>query len=350
MITTELIRFFFHDTAVGLMAPTNAAARLIGGDTAHAMCKLPLEAGAARFHLSHKILEQFQQYWDGSLFTWHDEISMQSSQNLYWIGRRLCQAMAEQTADDDDDAFGGLAVGTAGDFMQIPPVSKTQSQHHSLAVVVDDDGNFETETDKGDVTIKSASRIHRAGFARWRKFATVVSLNAPLRADPALATILTAMRNKMITDDIWLQLQSRVVGVYVDSGKLKPLQPGVRDPRLSAPPFSNNVVQYIVPRHAQRARLAYTCALAEAELQRTRLYLIQAYDAMREGEVAHAEAPAIKQDLLSIASLYKTSGLPSSLCLYIGCVLLLYGKECATYGLMKGCEVVLEQIIFHDQE
>ncbi len=131
---------------------------------------------------------------------------------------------------------------------------------------------------------------------------------------------------------------------------LRPLPAGTRDPRLTAPPFSTNTIQYIVPRHAQRARLAYTCALEAAECLQTRLYLVQAYDALREDELPSLNADDIKRDLLHVSSLCKTSGLPSTLCLYNGCCQLLYGKECAQYSLMKGCEVVVEQIIFNDKD
>ncbi len=153
------------------MAPTNAAARLIGGDTAHALCKLPLESSTnSRLRLGPKILYKFQHFWDQTVFAWHDEISMQSSTNFYWIGRRMSQAKAIRKDEQDVECFGGLAMGMAGDFLQIPPVSKSTSRNPSLAVVVDDEGNFETTTDNGERTVHKATRIHRAGFQLWRQF------------------------------------------------------------------------------------------------------------------------------------------------------------------------------------
>ena len=132
IIVTELIRYFFCHEAVKLMAPTNAAARLIGGDTAHALCKLPLESSTnSRLRLGPKILEKFQQFWDPTVFAWHDEISMQSSTNFYWIGRRMSQAKAIRKDEKDIECFGGLAMGMAGVFLQIPPVSKSTSRNPS---------------------------------------------------------------------------------------------------------------------------------------------------------------------------------------------------------------------------
>ncbi len=350
IVVTELVRFFFTEDAVKLVAPTNAAARLIGGDTAHAVCKLPLEAkdGAPR-HLTHKVLEAFQQDWDPTLLLWHDEISMQSTTNFYWMGRRLSQAKALRAPELESGAFGDLAIGVAGDFLQIPPVSKRNGSQHSLATVVDQEGCFETVTDDGKRTAKKATRYHRAGFLLWRRFTTVVSLTVALRADPALADILMQMRNKHISDAAWLTLQSRVLNMQLRAGGLVRLPPGTSDPRLAAPPFSTHAIQYIVPRHAQRARLAYSCSLAEAERLQTRLYLVQAYDALRRDELHNVDLAAVQRDLLRLSSLYRTAGLPSSLCLYIGSTLLLYGKECAKYGLMKGCGVTLEQVIFNNK-
>ena len=53
-----------------------------------------------------------------------------------------------------------------------------------------------------------------------------------------------------------------------------------------------------------------------------------------------------RQHLLVAANPRRTKGLPSFLPLYVGMRLLLQSKDCVRFGLMKGCEVVLEHIVF----
>ena len=61
-----------------------------------------------------------------------------------------------------------------------------------------------------------------------------------------------------------------------------------------------------------------------------------------------SELRAATDEVLAISSLSHTNYLPSALPLYIGMPLLLYSKACVKYGLMNGCEVVLEHIVFSE--
>ena len=64
----------------------------------------------------------------------------------------------------------------------------------------------------------------------------------------------------------------------------------------------------------------------------------------------HLLTPELRKDLLGLTGQRQTQALPSILPLFLGMRLLLHSKDCVRFGLMKGCECVLEQIIFDDQE
>ena len=57
-----------------------------------------------------------------------------------------------------------------------------------------------------------------------------------------------------------------------------------------------------------------------------------------------------RQNLWLAANPRRTKGLPGFLPLYVGMRLLLQSKDCVLFGLMKGCEVVLEHTVFADEE
>ena len=65
-VTEALITYFCGPDSVRKCAPTNAAARLIGGDTVHAACKLPfvdVPTSSSKARLRRAVLDRHRQEW-----------------------------------------------------------------------------------------------------------------------------------------------------------------------------------------------------------------------------------------------------------------------------------------------
>jgi hypothetical protein len=65
-IVEALADKFFGPASVRKGAPSNAAARVLGGDTIHALCKIPFVGGlygGARSYLSAPVLRAFKRRW-----------------------------------------------------------------------------------------------------------------------------------------------------------------------------------------------------------------------------------------------------------------------------------------------
>ena len=122
----------------------------------------------------------------------------------------------------------------------------------------------------------------RQGYELWRSLTTVVCLTVSVRAPGLLGRIQAEMRQQTLSDDSWALLQSRVLGFYMDEGKVRKLPEGQPDPRLSQTPFSDHAVQYIVHRHTLRASQAFKNCIAACVRERLRLYTIVAADCVAD--------------------------------------------------------------------
>ena len=91
-------------------------------------------------------------------------------------------------------------------------------------------------------------------------------------------------------------------------------------------------------------------AMEESKRRQTALYVIQARDEAVYAEDENKLTREVISDLLKRASPDKTKELPSFLPLYIGMRLILSSKDCVRLGVMKGCPVILENIVFADEE
>ena len=70
-IVEALADKFFGPASVRKGAPSNAAARVLGGDTIHALCKIPFVGGlygGAKSYLSVPVLRAFKRRWDTARF------------------------------------------------------------------------------------------------------------------------------------------------------------------------------------------------------------------------------------------------------------------------------------------
>ena len=84
-LTEALIVFFCGPDTVRKLAPSNTAARLLGGDTMHALCKLPFgnaRLTSKRGRLSSHILQKHRQTWRRAVAAFLDEVSMIAADQL----------------------------------------------------------------------------------------------------------------------------------------------------------------------------------------------------------------------------------------------------------------------------
>ena len=66
------------------------------------------------------------------------------------------------------------------------------------------------------------------GFLLWRRLGNVISLDVNIRAPGVLGRLLSEMRSRSISDEMWRLYSSRVLSA--------------NDPRLQQPPFSTETV------------------------------------------------------------------------------------------------------------
>ncbi len=104
------------------MAPSNAAARLIGGDTMHASCRLPFSNArltTKKGRLDGASLQKHRRAWAETVACFMDEVSMVAADKFL-----QCDVRIRQAAMEFDKRFGGFGMTICGDFLQLPPVSK----------------------------------------------------------------------------------------------------------------------------------------------------------------------------------------------------------------------------------
>ena len=137
-VVEALTVFFVGAETVRKLAPSNAAARLLGGDTMHSMCKLPfgkVTLASKRGRLTKNALKRHRKQWLTAVAAYLDELSMVSADQFL-----QCDVRMRQGKMNPPETFGGLAINACGDFLQLPPVSRDGSKK-SLACVLDDTGH-----------------------------------------------------------------------------------------------------------------------------------------------------------------------------------------------------------------
>jgi hypothetical protein len=325
-VTEALTVFFAGEETVQKLAPSNAAARLLGGDTLHALCKLPFgqhTLTSKKGRLQNHKLQNLRKKWNRVIAAYIDEISMVPANQFLQCDTRIRQAKR-----NCEDLFGGLCINVCGDHLQLPPVDKDGTRK-SLAKPLDDVGEeveeilAGTEQKKGYKT--EALAEGRQGFELWRRFRLVVSLSVNVRAPDALGRLQAEMRAGTLSDAMWDLYMDRVV---------KPLDPRLSDP---ASPFVKHNVHFIVHRHKIRIMRSLENAQTESKRLRTPLYVVQACDEVVHREDESKLTNAIRTALLQMVNPGETRGLPSFLPLYRGMRLLLASKDCVRLGIMKGC-------------
>ena len=129
-LSEALTLFFVGSDTVRKLAPSNAAARLLGGNTLHSLCKLPfggVRLTRKRGRLTKDALRRHRKTWESTLAAYIDELSMISADQFLQTEVRLRQAKQLH------NSFGGLAVIVCGDFLQLPLVDR-EGTRKSLAM------------------------------------------------------------------------------------------------------------------------------------------------------------------------------------------------------------------------
>ena len=92
-VVEALLDFFLGAGSLVKSAPTNTAARLLGGDTTHATYKLPRGAMVGRrAQLSSPVLRAFRRRWSSVQAHDVDEISVFPPRSLLHVDLRCRQA------------------------------------------------------------------------------------------------------------------------------------------------------------------------------------------------------------------------------------------------------------------
>ena len=176
-ITEALTIFFAGKDTVQKVAPSNAAARILGGDTIHALCRLPFgntKLTSKKGRLGPSALRTHRKVWENAVSLYIDEISMVAADQFLQCDVRLRQAKM-----NFDLPFGGLALNVCGDFLQLPPVNKDGSRK-SLATATIDADEDDDQQNADDVSTRQQRRGSKAegmqGLRLWRSFQRVVCL------------------------------------------------------------------------------------------------------------------------------------------------------------------------------
>ena len=307
--------------------------------------------------MSEPVLRAYRKAWEATIVHALDEISFMPPDMFFQIEKRSGTGKRKEHS-----LMGGLCTLLSGDFLQLPPVEGS-----SLARPLDEKGFFvdassqdkkiERDERHGSKTKEERDNRERrdeecrGGFALWRnQCRSVTNLSLNMRTTQPLAGILSGMRNKKMTDESWRSLEDRLLGCRRSgNGGMKPLPPGELDDRLSQPPFVNNPVVYIVHRHKLRACQSYRNAVKSCVALREPLYLSVARDETTSANEQYF-TDEVRRQLLEKANLRHVKNLPGTLVLYRGLRLLLQKKICVQLSLVNGCECILEDIVFSDDE
>ena len=336
LMIEAIVEYFMGPNTVNKCALSNTASRLLGGDTLHALCKLPrLDLQSLRGKLSTKVLRKLQGRWRNTAALFVDEISMVAPAQLHQADIRVRQATEQPLY-----FFGKLAVSFSGDFLQLPPVemrslAKPLTTSGSMQEPSTDQPMEDVEAPVGEDDGEEVSAETRQGIMAWHCVHNVVSLTLPLRSQDALSRFLAEMRSGCISDEMWALYQSRKLVV--------------NDPRLKQPPFSTSPRNFIVHRHSLRSMLSFWITKESSITTRKCLYMVTASDHARVSDEL-VFTKELRSSLFEQCNPRKTSNLPGCLPLHVGMRLLLFSKDCVRLGLMNGCECILENILFAEEE
>ena len=306
-VLRPLFLMYFKGNIVA-MAPTHAAARLLGIDamTVHKAVQAAFRQQWTKeaLELSGATLKQCQERWEYALASVMDEVSLTVAEVYHGLGFRT--ALSRRGKWELDVAnymrqwFGNMPIGLQlGDFLQIRPAGR-----RSLCEWLDTDVTVDELEEEGETTAAEMGRFlfrdsltHVVHFKGTGRFSTCAS-------GQDLVNILSHMRlAKPLPEDLWQKLCSRVVQTNATI-----------DPRLMDEKFldghEGGLVWEVV------ARLQQLRARRDAKRMRQQLFYIQAVD-----NALRSAAPLSKEDAmaaLQVVSLTSTGYLMGMVPLFVG--------------------------------
>lgn len=142
----SLFQHFLGAGCIHKAAPTITAARLLGGNTLHALHRLPRADLTSKFgKLSSVTLAKHRKAWSNAVGHAADELGMVSPKVFHQIDDR------SRCAKQVDEPFGGLWSWLSGDFLQLPPVGQPSlaqplaSQEDDAVTTVDQQKDLDAE-------------------------------------------------------------------------------------------------------------------------------------------------------------------------------------------------------------
>jgi hypothetical protein len=195
-----------------LLAPTGAAASLIGGSTYHHFLGFRDNSNDKTDDVvaSRAYKEKVRARIQDRRYLILDEVSMVALQNLHRIAAELAHLLQKL-----DLPFGGLHVILAGDFAQLPPVSAPALYSRSVGTTL-----------QSGSTLSDQQKV--LGKCLWYQFTTVVLLKRIMRSDndPAFIDLLLRCRYGMCTAADYQLLQTRIHGCPTSNASMS--APGFR--------------------------------------------------------------------------------------------------------------------------
>ena len=224
-VAEALIDHFAGAESVRKCAISNTASRLLGGDTMHALCKLPREDMQQRAgRLTSSTLKKHRERWRSASAVFIDEISMVGPEQLHQADIRI-----QQATQNMHQVFGGLGAVLSGDFLQLPPVDRGSLAKAFTAVTQEPMGEaagsvvrppdnktvhntaHQADVDPGERDDVAETGESSQGMLLWHSLNRVVSLHVNVRAPGVLGRLLAEMREGNISDEMWRVFLPRIL-------------------------------------------------------------------------------------------------------------------------------------------
>ncbi|CAL1155614.1 unnamed protein product [Cladocopium goreaui] len=322
----DLLHFFLPSSTLQA-AFTHRAARLVAGQTLHAALALPFDFSTA----SASAISSLGSQKDALIRLWHkvttffiDEVSMISNEILAFIDLRCRQIFNLHTTP-----WGGLALRLDGDFHQLPPIGASCLINPPRA----------TQPDASTPTSASSpSLMHAAaGAALWRSISAVLILEESHRCRGPLQQLLQdLLSDQGISHESCQHLHHRLLQTA--------------DARMFQPKFHPSTCTVGVMRHTIRVCKTMQRAQQAAQSAGHRLVLAVAADRSSFGNRNVTLDPTLAQEAAAVHTLSATANLPGFLALYPGVQLCLETKLCPELGVVRGCTVIIDDIVLADIE
>ena len=172
------------------------------------------------------------------------------------------------------------------------------------------------------------------GAQVWQQLSNVIALDQSHRCSGPLQQLLhDLVSDRGVSNECWILLQQRLLTAA--------------DPRLADPHFAPAVSPVGILRHGICALKTLHRALAAAAAMGRCLLLSVAADRCT---FAMALTSELAQEADAVHTLSATANLPDILALYPGVELCLETKVCSELGVVRGCPVLVEDILLPENQ